>query len=58
MWLSLAAIALSVANVNAQDSSALAKSIDLGKQVQKSILKLPLRSSVDLFCVSSINNAL
>ena len=39
--LSLAVVAFSLVNANAQDSSALARSIDIGKQVQKSILKLP-----------------
>lgn len=37
----LAAAAFSLVNVNAQDASALANSIDLGKQIQKSILRLP-----------------
>lgn len=38
---SLAVVAFSFVNARAQDPSALANSIDLGKQVQKSILKLP-----------------
>jgi len=41
MALSLAIVAFSFVGASAQDSSALANSIDLGKQVQKSILKLP-----------------
>jgi len=39
--LSLAVVAFSFVNASAQDPSALANTIDLGKQVQKSILKLP-----------------
>lgn len=41
MAISLAVVAFSFINASAQDTSALANSIDLGKQVQKSILKLP-----------------
>jgi hyperosmotically inducible periplasmic protein len=41
MALSFAVVAFSFVGASAQDSSALANSIDLGKQVQKSILKLP-----------------
>ncbi len=37
----LAAFSLGIVIVNAQDASSLARSVDLGKQVQKSILKLP-----------------
>jgi len=41
MALSLAIVAFSFVNASAQGTSALANQIDLGKQVQKSILKLP-----------------
>ncbi len=41
MSFSFVIVAFSFAGASAQDSSALARSIDLGKQVQKSILKLP-----------------
>jgi hyperosmotically inducible protein len=41
MALSLAVVAFSFVNASAQGTSALANTIDLGKQVQKSILKLP-----------------
>ena len=41
MAVSLAAIAFVVVNVSAQDAKAIANSIEIGRQVQKSIKKLP-----------------